>query len=309
MLAGKKITIFGGTGFLGRVVVQKLARLGATIQVITRNPHKALFLKPMGEVGQIKLLPINFFQEGQIQKALKGSEFCINLIGILYEKKNHTFEFIHHQLPKMIAQSCISENISRFIHISALGASASSKARYAMTKEKGEKAIKKAFRQATIFRPSLMFGPDDNFFNRFGALAASSPCILIFGQGKTKFQPIYVGDVADAIVYVLQNSESQGKIYELGGPKIYTFRELIEKILQYTNRHRFILSIPYAWGKMIGSVLQYLPSPILTLDQVKLLQSDSIVSAHAITLAQLGLTPKSLEAIVPLYLKRFKPHF
>lgn len=307
-LQGKKIVILGGSGFIGKSIVQRLAKAGALITVAVRHPAQGLFLKSMGEVGQITLMAVDFNKPLSLTTVLEGNDVVINLIGQLFEKSRTTFTYAHTEIPKLIAQECVKQNIRTFIHFSALGADVHSDSLYAQSKAQGEIEISKIM-TPTIFRPSIVFGPDDNFFNRFAAIATLSPFLPSFGGGKNKFQPVYVEDVAHAVINVLTSPDKQGKIYELGGPEVYTFKELMEKILKYCHRRRIILSLPYALGSMMSKIMEWLPTPPLTADQIKLLKTDNVVQGEVLTLQDLNIQPQSIDTIVPPYLARFKPHF
>ena len=307
-LQGKKIVVFGGSGFIGKSIVRRLAKAGAIITVAVRHPSQGLFLKSMGEVGQITLMAVNFKNPSSLKTVLEDNDMAVNLIGQLFEKGHKTFTYAHTDIPKLIAQECVRQNINTFVHFSALGADVHADSSYARSKAQGEIEISKVM-TATIFRPSVVFGPDDNFFNRFATMASLSPILPAFGGGHNKFQPVYVEDLSQAVVNALTMPEAQGKTYELGGPKIYTFKELMERILKYCDRRRLVLSLPYALGSVMGKVMEWLPTPLLTADQIKLLKTDNILKGDAFTLEDLNIHPQSLETIVPPYLARFKPHF
>ncbi|MGI4850547.1 MAG: complex I NDUFA9 subunit family protein [Janthinobacterium lividum] len=307
-LQGKQIVVFGGSGFIGKSIVQRLAKAGAIITVAVRHPSQGLFLKSMGEVGQITLMAVDFKKPSSLEAVLDGNEMVVNLIGQLFEKGNRTFTYAHTEIPKLIAQECIKQKINTFIHFSALGSDVHSNSFYARSKAQGEIEVSKIM-TPTIFRPSVVFGPDDNFFNRFATMASLSPILPAFGGGHNKFQPVYVEDLSHAVLNVLTMPETQGKIYELGGPKVYTFKELMEKILKYCYRRRLVLPLPYMLGSMMGKVMEWLPTPPLTADQIKLLKTDNILKGEALSFQDLQIHPQSLETIVPPYLSRFKPHF
>jgi NADH dehydrogenase len=311
-MQGKLVTIFGGSGFLGRYVVQRLARLGAQVRVGIRDANNALFLKTMGDVGQVTPVSLNVLDEKEVEDLISGSDYVVNLIGILYESgTTNTFENLHVTVPTLIAKACTKKKVKRLVHISAIGANAKSESKYAKTKAKGEKKILDNFPKATIVRPSILFGEEDKFFNRFATMAKFSPFLPLIGGGHNKVQPVYVCDVADAIVQVLadphvQQSPHEGKVYELGGPKIYSFEELLAFIMEQTRRYRILIPISYYMATMIGKVAQCLPSPLLTADQVKLLKQDNIADPKLNGFKKLGITPATVEMVVPTYLNRYR---
>lgn len=303
------ITIFGGAGFVGRSLVQRLAKEGAFLRVVVTNPDQANFLKTMGDPGQIKLFVIDFKDQRQVDAVCKDAWGVVNLIGILYEKGRKTFDYAHVTIAEMIARSCKNNNVENFIHISAIGADPASDSDYLSTKGLGEQHVRQAFPNVTVLRPSIIFGANDQFINFYAQLVVLSPFIPFFGNANTKLQPVYVGDVADAIVKVLMSSKAHGQIFELGGPEIYTFSSFADLILKSTKRQRPKISLPYIMGKIMGALLQFLPRPPLTPDQVRMLKKDNIVYGHAKTFKDLGITPTSLDSILPTYLERFKPRF
>lgn len=305
-MRGKQVTIFGGSGFIGRSLVQKLAQEGAIIRVPVRDPSRALFLKTMGHVGQITPLKINPYVKQEIEACCANSEIVVNLIGIFYEKRNTTFNNIHIDLAETIAKSAAQEGVKRFLHISALSADPSSKSKYALTKSQGEEAILQAYPHATIFRPSLVFGPHDHFFNYLAEINRFSPILPLIGRGKILFQPTYVEDVTKAIIAASQKVETQGKIYELGGPKIYSLKELFEITLDVIQRKSHFLPIPYLLAKFIGFFCEFLPTPPLTRDQITLLEKDHILNKNSLTFHHLDIDPTYLEAILPRYLSHYK---
>jgi NADH dehydrogenase len=305
----KQITVFGGTGFIGRHVVRHLAPEGTVIRVPTRDPEKALFLKPAGGVGQIVPISCAVQSDASVAAAIGNAGAVINLIGILYDKGRNTFQALHVEAAARIARLAREQGAQSFVHVSALGASAQSLSAYARSKAAGEDAVRAFFPGATILRPSLVFGPEDNFFNMFASLARFLPVLPLFGGGGTKFQPVYVGDVAKAIVEILYRPEARGEIFELGGPSIYTFRELLELMLRETGRRRKFLNMSWNVAKAHAAFHEMLPlpHPAITRDQVELLKSDSVMSdPQAKTLRDLGINPTALEMILPTYLDRFR---
>lgn len=299
------ITIIGGTGFVGRYVVKLLAAQGYTLRVISRNPSAAGHLKTSGSVGQIVLMGGNIAEPASLLGKIENSHAVVNLAGILFEGGRQRFAAVHAHGAEKLAQMAKAAGVSRFIQMSALGVDKARSADYARSKLLGEKAVLTAFPEATILRPSVIFGPEDNFYNQFAAMAALSPALPLIGGGVTRFQPVYVGDVANAIRVCLTRPDAQGQIYELGGPNVYTFREILRYILDVTGKKRLLLPVPMGVASFLGMCGEALPRPPLTRDQVRLLKSDNTVSAGARTFASLGITPTAVEMVVPDYLERF----
>ena len=304
-MQSKVVTIFGGSGFIGRYVVKRLAELGAVIRVPTRRPERAIFLKPLGAVGQINIEPWNATAAGEAERLVTGSDLVVSLIGILFERRGGDFERVQGRLPGDIGAAAAKHGVSQLVHVSAIGADPSSPAVYGRTKAAGEAAVRAAFPTATILRPSIVFGPEDGFFNRFARMSQISPALPLIGGGRTRFQPVYVGDVADAVVAALTRADAAGRTYELGGPGVYSFRELLAYVLAVTGRRRLLLDLPFGIAALQARLLQFLPEPPLTPDQLELLKRDNVVAADAPGLADLGVTPTPLELIVPTYLKAF----
>ena len=304
-MRSKVVTIFGGSGFIGRYVVQRLAELGAVIRVPTRRPERSIFLKPLGAVGQINLEPWNPGAPGEAGRQLVGSDYAISLIGILFERRGGDFERVQARMPGEIGAAAAKHGLKHVVHISAIGADARSPAEYGRTKAAGEAALRTSFPRATILRPSIVFGPEDGFFNRFARMSQISPVLPLIGVGRTRFQPVYVGDVADAVVAGLTRPEVAGRTYELGGPTTYTFKELLTYLSKVTGRRRLLLNLPFGVAAFQARLLRFLPEPPLTLDQLELLKRDNVVAGGAAGLADLGIVPTPLEVIVPTYLKAF----
>lgn len=304
------VTVFGGSGFLGRHIVRRLAQAGFRVRVAVRRPHVALFLKPMGDVGQIQLLQADITDEASVAKAVAGASDVVNLVGIPTEGWGRHFDAIHAEGAAIAAKAARAAGARHFIQMSSIGVDAESPAHYARSKAEGEAAVRDAFPGATILRPSIVFGPEDNFFNRFASMARFLPLLPLIGGGQTKFQPVFAGDVAAAVHAALTNDNAAGRTFELGGPAVYTFRELLEMILRITERRRALVDHPFAIAKLNAYVLQFAPAPMtLTSDQVEMLKSDNIVGAGGPdcgTFADLGIAPASPEAIVPTYLVRFR---
>jgi NADH dehydrogenase len=302
----KFVTIFGGSGFLGRHIVRALANDGWRIRVAVRHPNTAHFLKPMGRVGQIQIVKANIRDDGQVTAALMHAYAAINLVGILTQGGSQRFDAIHEQGAARIARLAAALDVARLVHVSALGASAESPSRYSRTKSQGEARVRDAFPQATIVRPSVVFGPEDALFNTFAWLARMAPALPLIGGGKTRFQPVFVGDVAQAVARILDEPAAAGNTYELGGPEVLTLKDILELTLKETRRKRFLVPVPFGLARIKGALLGMLPKPLLTLDQVRLLESDNVVAADALTLRDLGITPTAAEAIIPSYLWRFR---
>jgi uncharacterized protein YbjT (DUF2867 family) len=298
--------VLGGSGFIGRYVVKRLAARGEVIAVGCRNAEQAKFLKPMGDVGQIVPLNVGIGDETLLPAFLAGNDALVNCVGILRESGAQTFELVHHTGPARLARFAREAGVDRFVHISAIGADPRSSSAYARTKAAGEQAVRDAFPTVTILRPSVVFGPEDQFFNRFAAMAMISPVLPLVGGGETRFQPVYVGDVADAVVRCLVDQATAGRVYELGGPKVYTFREILDLLLSEIRRKRLFVDLPFGLAALQARLMSILPNPPLTPDQVELLKSDNIVSSGALNLASLGLQPTAAEVIVPTYLDRFR---
>lgn len=312
--SGGLVTIFGGSGFVGRHTVSALAKRGWRVRAAVRRPDLAGHLQPMGVVGQIHAVQANLRYPQSVARAVEGATAVVNAVGILAPSGRQSFDAVHAEGSRAVARAAREAGVKRFIHISAIGADPVSAARYAQSKAAGEAAVLEEFPTAIILRPSIVFGPEDEFFNRFAALARMSPFLPSIGGGKTKFQPVYVGDVAAAIANCIEGGGKPGSVYELGGPEVFTFRQLLDLTLQYTGRRRTYLPMPFWLAKLQALLMSPLPNALrpITLDQVKLLQSDNVVSSAAIadgrTLAGLGIaTPAAVAAIVPGYLERFQP--
>jgi uncharacterized protein YbjT (DUF2867 family) len=306
------VTVFGGSGFLGRYVVQALARAGYRIKVAVRRPELALHVQPLGAVGQIALLQANVRDEKSVAEAVRGADWVVNLVGILQPSGRQKFNAVHALAPETIAKAARMAGARGFVQVSAIGADRIASSVYARTKGEGEARAIAAFPETIILRPSLVFGPEDNFLNRFGALAALSPVMPVIG-GKTKFQPVYVGDVARAVAAAVGGQAREGAVYEVGGPAVYSFRDILEKVCEWTQHSPLLLPIPFWAVKIPAFFVQYLPGAPITLDQVRLLQRDNVVSEDAIrdqrTLEGLGIAePRSMELIAPSYLQRYRPH-
>ena len=301
----RNVTVFGGSGFLGRYIVQRLAHRGVRVRIATREPEAARFLQPLGVVGQVMPVQTNLRHEASVRRAVAGADAVVNCVGVLFESGRQGFGALHVNGARRVAQLSAEAGVQRLLHISALGADPQSPSAYARSKAAGEQAVAEAFPSAVILRPSVVFGPEDDFFNRFAAMARILPALPLIGGGETRFQPVYVGDVADAAAKLLSDEAASG-IWELGGPTVYTFKELMQLVLRETGRRRLLVPLPFGLAKFQAAFLQWLPNPPLTPDQVELLRRDSVVSEGARTLAQLGLAPTPAEAIIPSYLARYR---
>jgi NADH dehydrogenase len=306
------VTVFGGSGFLGRNVVRALCKRDYRIRVAVRRPELAVHLQPAGKVGQVHAVQANLRYPESVAAAMRGSHAVVNLVGILAESGPQSFAAVQAAGPGVVARAAAAIG-ARMVHVSALGADENSPSRYAQSKAEGEKAVLAAAPTATIFRPSVVFGPEDQFTNRFASLARVSPVLPLIGGGLTKLQPVYAGDVATAIADAVDGKTRPGATYELGGPEVLTMREIIESILAIIERRRMLVSLPFGLAKLQAMLLQFAPDPLtLTPDQVALLRSDNVVShtakAAELTLEGLGIVPDSLEAIAPQYLWRFRKY-
>jgi len=302
----KIIAIFGAGGFLGKHLMRQLTKLDYRVKVATRNPYIRGYLKPLGNPGQIELFKTNIFDHESVKQVLKNCDLAINLVGILYETRKQKFNQIHSQFPDLLSNLCNELGIKNLIHVSALGVKEKNTSYYMQSKLQGEKNIQGNFKPSVILRPSVVFGPEDKFFNTFASIAQFSPALPLIGGGKTKFAPIYVGDIAQAIVKALQLNNSETKIYELGGPENYSFKQLMEILLIEIKKKRFLIPIPFGMAKFQSYFLQMMPNPLLTPDQVEMLKYNNIVSGDYPTLKDLGITGTTIQSILPKYIYRFR---
>jgi len=308
------VTVFGGSGFVGRHVVRALAKDGWRVRAAVRRPDLAGHLQPMGNVGQVHAVQANLRFPDSVRAAVAEADAVVNAVGILAGSGRQTFDAVHVAGARSIAKAAREAGIKRLVHISAIGADLKARARYARSKGKGERAVLEEFPDAVILRPSIVFGPEDEFFNRFGALAAMSPFLPLIGGGRTKFQPVFVGDLAAAVAAALEGAGKPGVVYEIGGPEVFSFRQLLDKTMEWTDRKRGFLRLPY-WLASLQALLTYpLPTSLrpITVDQVRMLKSNNVVSAKAQsegrTLAAFGIdAPHTIATVVPAYLERFKP--
>ncbi len=306
-MADRVVTVFGGSGFIGRHLIGRLARQGWIVRVAVRRPSRAGFLKPMGEVGQITPIRAPIQDQIAVESAVAGADAVINLVGVLYERGAQTFDAVHALGAQAVATAAAAAGVTRLVQISALGADLQGPADYARSKGAGEAAVRTAFPSAVILRPSVVFGPEDGFFNRFAMIARISPVLPLIGGGGTRFQPVYVGDVADAIAKSVTDPACAGRTYELGGPHIYTFKELMELLLRQIHRRRLLVPWPFALAELQAVLFELLPVPPLTRDQVRMLRRDNVVTEGALTLADLGVVATAAEVILPSYLDRYRP--
>ena len=301
----KIIGIFGAGGFLGKHLMRQLTKLDYRVKVATRNPYLKGYLKPLGNPGQIELFKTNIFNPEDVKQVLKNCDLAINLVGILYETRKQKFNQIHAQFPNLLSELCNELGIKKLVHVSALGVKEGHPSQYMQSKLQGEKNIQDTFKQSVILRPGIMFGPEDKFFNIFATLAQFSPVLPLIGGGKTVFEPIYVGDVAQSIVKSLELNNLKPSIYELGGAN-YSFKELMQILLSEINKKRFLIPIPWGMAKFQSYFLQMLPTPLLTPDQVTMLRYDNVVSGEYKTLKNLKIKPTTIQSILPKYIYRFR---
>lgn len=302
----KLVTVFGGSGFVGRHIVQRLAHKGYMVRVAVRDPESALYLKPMGRVGQVTPVQASLRLPETVRAAVEGADIVINLVGILYETGKQKFDTVHRVGAETVARAAKEAGVETLVHMSALGADKKSKSKYARSKAFGEDAVREAFPEASIIRPSVIFGPHDDFFNKFGSMAKSSPALPLIGGGQTKFQPVYVGDVADAFMKCVEDKSCAGQAYELGGPTVYTFEELMQLVLHEIDAHRGLIPLPFPFATLLASVLELLPVPPLTRDQVTLLKKDNVLSGKMPGLEALRVEPTAAEVILPTYMGMYR---
>ncbi|MFZ2075264.1 MAG: complex I NDUFA9 subunit family protein [Xanthobacteraceae bacterium] len=303
------VAVFGGTGFLGRHVVRALAKRGYRVRVAVRRPELAGHLQPMGRVGQIHAVQANLRYPESVTAAVRDADVVINLVGILFERGGQRFDTVMTAGAQTVARAAQAVS-APLVHVSAVGADEKSSSRYALAKAAGERLVLAADQATIIVRPSIIFGPEDDFFNRFAALARIAPALPLVGGGLTRMQPVFAGDVAEAIARAVDGDLRPGLVYELGGPDVRTFKQLMQFVLVTIQRRRLLVPVPFALMKLQAMILQFLPKPPITPDQVELLKVDNVVSDDAKrdgrTLEAIGITPESIEAIVPTYLWRFR---
>lgn len=304
------VTVFGGSGFVGSQAVLALARAGWRVRVAVRSPNKAYGLRQLGDVGQILPVRCDIRSESDVAAALKGADAAVNLVGILYEAGSRSFQAMHVDGARHVAEACAAAGVDRLVQVSAIGANPESDSEYARTKAAAEMAVRVAKPDAVILRPSIVFGAGDGFLNRFASMATMAPALPLIGGGATKFQPVYVGDVADAIAAATGRADAAGRTFELGGPAVWSFEAILKYILRETGRDKMLAPLPFFAAKIIGGFAELTANvgiaPVLTRDQVVLLESDNVVSDSAEGLGALGIEPTGLEAIAPSYLWRYR---
>jgi uncharacterized protein YbjT (DUF2867 family) len=304
------VTVFGGSGFVGSQIVRALARAGSRVRVAVRQPGRGYRLRMLGDVGQIEVVQANIRDDASVARALEGAEGCINAVAVLHESGRQTFEAVHVEGAHRAAAAAARAGVARFVQISAIGADPNSPAAYGRTKAAGEAAVREAFAGAAILRPSVVFGPDDHFFNRFAEMAMISPALPLIGGGHTRMQPVFVADVGAAVAHAVWSDEAAGRTYELGGPEAFTFRRLMEIMLEVIQRRRLLVPVPWPMAGAIGMLGDLVSSagapPPLTTDQVALLRVDNVVAPGAAGLTELGVQPNAVEPIIPSYLYRYR---
>ena len=311
-LAPGVVTLFGGSGFIGSQAVRALARRGWRIRVAVRNPVLAIEIQPLGDPGQIQFMRCDITNPADVAQAVRGADAVVNLVGVLHDAGGKRgFDAVHTEAAKTIAEAAKAAGVERLVQISAIGADAASPSAYGRTKAQAEAAVRDVYPDAVILRPSLVFGAGDGFLNRFAAMATMAPALPLIGGGETRFQPVYVGDVAEAIARGVTRADAAGRTYELGGPSLYTFREVLELVRRETGRDRMLVSVPFIVAKPLGSLLQLSRfvglTPPLTRDQVLMLEKDNVVDADAFGLSDLGIDhPAGMAAIAPSYLWRYR---
>ena len=308
--SARLVTVFGGSGAIGRYVVQALAKRGHRVRVAVRRPDLAGHVQPLGAVGQIKRIQANVRYRWSIERAVEGADAVVNLVGILNEGGRQTFDAVQAFGPRAIGEAATAAGVSDVVHVSAIGADQPSTIGYLRSKAEGEAGIREAAPEAVIMRPAIVFGPEDQFFNRFAAMARMAPALPLIGGGATKFQPVFVGDVGEAIARAVDGNARTGAIYELGGPEVLTLKQCMELVLEVTRRRRLLVPMPWSVARLIGRIARHVPRAPLTLDQVRMLRFDNVVSKDAAsegrTLAGLGIEPVAAEVVLPTYLTRFR---
>ncbi len=302
-MAFKLVTVFGGSGFLGRQIVKSLAAEETNVRVAVRHPERASFIERLGRDGQIGLVHADVWDEPTVARAVKQSDCVINCVGHYVEKSGATFDAIHGQGAHNVARQAEDAGVGRLIHISGLGADSRSDSPYVRARGIGEDLVKGAFEGVTILRPSVIFGPDDAFFNTLAGMARRAPVLPLFGMGRTNLQPVFVGDVAAACMKVLADSSTQGKIYELGGPRVYTYKALLQLVLKQVDRRRVLLPVPFFLWDRLATFMAFFPNPPLTRDQVKLMKRDNVIEGDELMLDDLGISPVSVEKILSTYIR------
>ena len=297
-----KVVVLGGSGFIGREIVTSLVNNNVNVIVGCRNPTKARFLEKIEGNGSVNIIQTDVTNRSDIKKVIQQADAVVSLVGILFESRNNTFDAVQANAPGIISEEARKAGVKKLVHISALGADRFSLSKYASSKAMGEELLLERFPEATILRPSIVFGKDDNFFNKFSRMATLSPFLPLIGGGKTLFQPVYVKDVSSAVMRVLDTTETNGKLYELGGPSIYSFKELIDLTMQISKKRRLLWNLPFWLAHLQARCMEKLPNPVLTCDQLELLKRDNIVSKEALTLSDLDISATDCKLILPTYL-------
>ena len=306
-MATPTATVFGGSGFVGRYTVGELARRGWRVRVAVRRPDRALFLKPLGDVGQIVPVTANIRDDASVAEAVADADAAINLVGVLYEAGPQSFDEVHAEGAGRIARAATAAGVRRVVHVSAIGAAPDAAAEYAQSKAAGEAAMRREFPDSTVVRPSIVFGAEDDFLNRFAWIARLVPALPLIDGGATKFQPVYVGDVAEGIARIVEDAGTAGRSYEFGGPEVLSFRQLMEMLLAQIGRRRLLLPVPGALAMLPARIMELSPlPPLLTRDQIRMLGSDNVAAHDAPGLADLGIDPTPLDAVAPGYLARYR---
>lgn len=302
----RRVTVFGASGFIGRYVVKRLASEGAVVAACARHVRDASFLRPMGDVGQVALFDVDLMDDAAVAAVVAGSDAVVNAVGILYERGKRRFDAIHHRGPARLAAIAKAAGVKHFVHISAISADPDAPSAYSRSKAAGEAAVRAAFPDAVILRPSLVFGPEDSFFNRFAAMARYLPALPLIGGGETKFQPVYVDDVAAAIVAALTRLDAVGQTYDIAGPVVFSLKQLFALLLHVIGRRRMLVTLPFGLASLEAFFLELLPHPLLTRDQVRMLRRDAVARPGMPGLAALGIDPQVLELVLPAYLDRYR---
>jgi uncharacterized protein YbjT (DUF2867 family) len=304
------VTVFGGSGFVGSQIVRALARMGSRVRVAVRQPGRGYRLRMLGDVGQIEVVQANIRDDASVARALEGAEGCINAVAVLYESARQTFDALHVEGARRVATTAERLGVSHFVQVSAIGADPDSPSAYARTKAAGEARVREAFPGAVIVRPSVVFGPDDRFFNRFAEMAMLAPALPLIGGGHTRLQPVFVADVGEAVARAVWSEEAAGRTFELGGPEVFTFHQLVDIMLEVVQRKRLLVPLPWAIADLMGRAGDLMARtglpPAITSDQVALLRSDNVVAEGAAGLQALGVSASALEPIIPTYLYRYR---
>ena len=298
------VTVFGGTGFLGRQIVKRLAADGMHVRVAVRRPERASFLEAFAPGGRIEAVAADVWNEATVARAVEGSAAAVNTVGHYVEKRGASFDAVHGEGARHVAHQAFKAGVGRLVHISGIGADPASASPYVRARGIGEALVREAFEGATILRPSVLFGPEDKFLNRLIRLVRLAPALALFGRGDTRLQPVFVGDVADASARVLADSGTRGKTFELGGPRVYAYKELLELISREVGRKRLLVPVPFAVWEAAAAALSVLPSPPLTADVVTLMKRDNVIGAGALGLEDLGISPTAVEKVLPTYINR-----